>query len=125
MTEHLDLDDLLLMVERGGLGPVRDLGLQVAAVARTRASAFGEDAYPTVWLKAAALLDSVTNHHALVDGNNRLGLLAVTVFLHLNGYGLGGEQEEAADLVLAVASGTSVDLAALADRIEASSESST
>ncbi|MGK2929200.1 MAG: type II toxin-antitoxin system death-on-curing family toxin, partial [Acidimicrobiales bacterium] len=65
--------------------PIRDLGLLGAAAARPRASAFGDDAYPDVWTKAAALLHSVVKNHPLVDGNKRLGWLACAVFLDLNG----------------------------------------
>lgn len=46
---------------------------------------FGQDAYPDLWTKAAALLQSLVKNHALVDGNKRLGWLATAVFLGLNG----------------------------------------
>ena len=78
-TVHLDLDDILDLVRRLGVGPIRDLGLIDSAVARPRSSAFGEDAYPTVALKAAALLHSLAANHGLVDGNKRLAWLATTV----------------------------------------------
>lgn len=86
-VEHLDLDDLveLARVLLGDPPPVRDLGLLGAAAARPAATAFGADAYPDLWTKAAALLDSVVNNHALVDGNKRLGWLATAVFLEING----------------------------------------
>ena len=86
-VEYLDLDDLVLLAT-GLLGdspPIRDLGLLGAAAARPRASAFGRDAYPDVWTKAAALLQSIVKNHPLVDGNKRLGWLACAVFLDLNG----------------------------------------
>ena len=56
--EYLDLDDVLLLATAllGDPPPVRDLGLLGAAVARPSAAAFGEDAYPDLWSKAAALL---------------------------------------------------------------------
>ena len=54
------------------IGPVRDIGLLDSALSRPRASAFGEDAYHTVGLKAAALLHSLTKNHCLVDGNKRI-----------------------------------------------------
>lgn len=85
--EYLDIDDLLVLAT-GLLGdppPIRDLGLLEAAAARPRASAFGEDAYPGVWTKAAALLSSIVKNHALVDGNKRLAWLSCAVFLDLNG----------------------------------------
>jgi len=77
--EYLELEDILQLVRHLGVGPVRDVGLLDSAVARPRSSAFGEDAYPPVSLKAAALLHSITNYHALVDGNKRLAWLATTV----------------------------------------------
>ncbi|HAG68287.1 MAG TPA: hypothetical protein DCL10_08495, partial [Acidimicrobium sp.] len=55
------------------------------AVARPRTSAFGQDAYPDILTKAAALLQSIVNNHALIDGNKRLGWLSTAVFLEVNG----------------------------------------
>ncbi len=87
LIEYLDVDDLigLAVALLGDPPPIRDLGLLGAAAARPRATAFGEEAYPDVWSKAAALLDSIVNNHPLVDGNKRLGWLACAVFLDLNG----------------------------------------
>jgi len=85
--EFLDLDDLVELA-RGLLGdppPIRDIGLFGSAAARPQTTAFGEDAYPDLVTKAAALLQSIVNNHALVDGNKRLGWLATAVFLELNG----------------------------------------
>ena len=86
-VEFLDTDDLIELARRllGDPPPVRDVGLLTAAAARPQASAFGSDAYPDTWTKAAALLQSVVNNHALIDGNKRLGWLATAVFLELNG----------------------------------------
>ena len=86
-VEHLNVEDLVALAIRlfGDPPPIRDLGLLSSAVARPQASAFGEDAYPDIWTKAAALLHSVVNNHALVDGNKRLGWVATAVFLGLNG----------------------------------------
>ena len=87
VVEYLDLEDLFVLAGMllGEPLPVRDVGLLESAAARPRASAFGEDAYPEVWTKAAALLHSIVKNHALVDGNKRLGWLATAVFLDLNG----------------------------------------
>lgn len=86
--EYLDVDDLLLLA-RGVLGverpPVRDAGLLGSAAARPQTTVGGVDAYATVWDKAAALLHSLLKHHALVDGNKRLGWLATATFLEING----------------------------------------
>jgi death-on-curing protein len=86
-VEYLDLDDLLDLARAllGDPAPVRDMGLLGSAAARPQTTAFGEDAYPDLLTKAAALLQSIVNNHALVDGNKRLGWLATAVFLELNG----------------------------------------
>ena len=106
--EYLDVEDLigLAVALLGDPPPVRDLGLLEAAAARPRASAFGEDAYPDVWSKAAALLQSIVKNHPLVDGNKRLGWLAAAVFLELNGIRATGAPNDAVyDTVMEVASG--------------------
>lgn len=105
MSAFLDLEDLLLLTRRLGVGPVRDPGLLDSAAARPRASVFGQDAYPTLELKAAALLHSIARNHALVDGNKRLAWFATTSFLALNGLDLDMSDDEAFDLVIAVAEG--------------------
>jgi death-on-curing protein len=115
--EYLDLDDILGLVRALNIGPVRDVGLLDSAVARPRSNAFGEDAYPTISLKAAAFLHSLTNNRALAaDGNKRLAWLATVVFLDLNGLMPDLTNSEAFDLVWAVAS-TSLEVEAIARRI--------
>jgi death-on-curing protein len=120
-VEHLDLDDLVLLAT-GLLGdppPVRDLGLLGAAAARPRASAFGADAYPDVWTKAAALLQSIVKNHPLVDGNKRLGWLACAVFLDLNGVDpAAASNDDVVHLVVELAAG-SIDVPELAIRLRA------
>lgn len=85
--EFLDLDDLVDLARPllGDPPPIRDIGLLGSAAARPQTTAFGEDAYPDLVTKAAALLQSIVNNHAFVDGNKRLGWLATAVFLELNG----------------------------------------
>ncbi|MEK7424793.1 MAG: type II toxin-antitoxin system death-on-curing family toxin [Actinomycetota bacterium] len=85
--EFLDLDDLVELARSllGDPPAIRDIGLLGSAVARPQTAAFGEDAYPDLVTKAAALLQSIVNNHAFVDGNKRLGWLATAVFLELNG----------------------------------------
>jgi len=104
-VEYLDLEDLLRLVRDLEAGPVRDLGLLDSAAGRPRASAFGADAYPTLELKAAALLHSIARNHALVDGNKRLAWLATVVFLDINRYTTGVDDEAAFKLVMSVAEG--------------------
>ena len=118
-VEYLTLEDLLGFVRRLGLGPVTDFGLLDAAIARPKSSAFGEDAYPNVKLKAAALLHSIVTNHALVDGNKRLGWLATTVFLDVNGELVDVDHDDAFQLVLDVAEGK-VGVEEIADRLTTS-----
>jgi len=114
--EYLDLDDILGLVRALGVGPVRDLGLLDSAVARSRSSAFGEDLYPTLALKAAALLHSLANNDALIDGNKRLAWLATVAFLDINGSAPDLDDNEAFDLVWEIA-GTSIDVEGIARRL--------
>jgi death on curing protein len=115
-VEYLDVEDALTLVRRLGIGPVRDLGLLDSALARSRSTAFGQDAYPTIALKAVALLHSVVRNHALVDGNKRLGWLATVVFLDLNRCAVDLVDGAAFDLVIDVATGTA-DLEKIAGRL--------
>ena len=120
----LDLDELLYVAVRtlGAEPEVRDLGLLESALARPQASAFGQDAYPTIHEKAAALLHSVARNHALVDGNKRLALAAAIAFHGLNGVRLTLTNDEAYDLVIGVASGKLDDVRTIASLLEAGSE---
>jgi death on curing protein len=114
----LTLPELLYVAERT-LGPgveVRDYGLLEAALARPQATAFGKDAYLGLDRKAAALLHSVARNHALADGNKRLALAALIAFDGLNGRRLTLTNDQAYDLVIAVAAGeldTVEDIAAV------------
>lgn len=105
--EYLDLDDLMAAAEIavGGQPEVRDWGLLESALARPKASVFGEDAYPRLHGKAAALLHSLVTNDALVDGNERLGLVAVLLFLGMNGCDLTATEDERVDLIVAIADG--------------------
>lgn len=104
--EYLTLEDVLSLIEDLRVGPVRDIGLLDSAVHRPQVSVFGEDAYPGIDDKAAVLLESLVRNHALVDGNKRIGWLATVVFYGLNGITLDAPDDDAYDLVIALASGT-------------------
>lgn len=106
MIEYLTLEDVLSLVADLGVGPVRDIGLLDSAVHRPRVSIFGREAYPSLADKAAVLLESLVGNHALVDGNKRLGWLSLVVFYGLNGIDLDAPDDDAYDLVIAIASGT-------------------
>jgi len=120
----LDLDLLLHVATRvlDADPVVRDYGLLESALARPRASAFGEDAYPDLHEKAAALLHSLARNHALVDGNKRIALAATIAFFGMNGIRLTLSNDEAYDLVMSVATGALEDVPDIAAALQASSE---
>ena len=120
---YLDLDDLLhVACTVLPSVDVRDIGLLESALARPQASAFGSDAYPELHTKAAALLHSVASNHGLVDGNKRLALAATIAFLGINGWRLTLTNDEAYELVVAVASGELDDLQAIANSLRTGSQ---
>ena len=118
---YLDLDDSLHVAARTlSEVQVRDAGLLESASARPRSTAFGADAYPSIHGKAAALLHSDARNHALVDGNKRLALAATIAFYGLNGFRLTLSNDEAYELVMAVAAGQLDDVDVIAARLESS-----
>ena len=119
MTEYLDLDDLLQIareaIDRDVV--IRDYGLLESALARPSASVFGQDAYPDLHLKAAALLHSLARNHALTDGNKRLAWTACRTFLAINGGWISAPEDERFDFVIAVAAGALPDLDKAAEQL--------
>jgi death on curing protein len=115
---YLDREDLLHVARRtlGGV-QVRDLGLLESAAARPRSTAFGDDAYPSIDDKAASLLHSLARHRPLVDGNKRLALAATIAFYGVNGLRLTMSNDEAYELVMAVAAGQLDDVEPIAERL--------
>ncbi|MGV0813714.1 type II toxin-antitoxin system death-on-curing family toxin [Mycolicibacterium boenickei] len=121
MIEYLDLDDLIEVAHHavGENVQVGDYGLLASALARPRASVFGEDAYPDLHLKAAALLHSLARNHALVDGNKRLAWTACLTFLAINGQWISAPEDDRFDFVIRVATGAESDLTDIARQLRA------
>ena len=122
---YLALPELLHIAERaiGGEPQVRDHGLLESAAARPQATAFGDDAYPSLDAKAAALLHSLARNDALFDGNKRLALAAVIAFYGVNGRRLTLTNDEAYDLVIDVAAGHLDSVTDIAARLRTATES--
>ena len=99
------IHDRLVRRFGGSLG-LRDLPLLESAVARPRASNGGEDLYPTIFEKAAALMHSLLKNHAFVDGNKRTALASAGVFLKINSYQLVNSHEKEFEFALEVENGT-------------------
>lgn len=117
-TRFLALEDVLYLAARIGEPTPRDVGLVESAVARPRTTVFGEDAYPDVHTKAAALLHSLARNRAFVDGNKRVSWLAAGACYWINGYVLDAPDDPAYDLVIAVATGA-VDVPEIAAALRA------
>ena len=105
MIEYLTLEDLLVLIQDLGVGPIGDLGLLDSAAHRPQVTVMGVEAYDSLDTKAAVLLESLVRNHSLVDGNKRLGWLAVVVFYGLNEVTLEAPDDDAYDLVVEIASG--------------------
>lgn len=99
---------------------VRDAGLLASALGRPQASAFGQDAYPDLWSKAAALLHSVIRNHPFMEANKRTATALALGFLAYNGIDLARDPDHEAMLGIAVAIANTdidVDKIALALRV--------
>jgi death-on-curing protein len=126
VTHYLTTEQALRIarVAAGGPVEVRDVGLLDAAVHRPRASVLGQDAYPDLFAKAAALLHSLARSHPLVDGNKRLAWLATYVLCAKNGVELDPTDDDAYVFVVAVAAGEIDDIAAIADWLRRAADAS-
>ena len=92
------------MIERtGGSDGLRDKNLLESAVFSATTSFDGNEVYPTVEEKASRLMYAITNNHAFVDGNKRIGVLTMLMTLQLNGVKIKYKQEELIELSLSVA----------------------
>ncbi len=87
----------------GGSDGIRDIGLFESALETPFQSYSGEELYPSIQAKAARLCYGLVKNHAMVDGNKRIGVHAMLVFLSINGYELEYTQKELSDLILDVA----------------------
>ncbi len=107
---YLTIDEVLelhrdVIARSGGDSGVKDRGLLESAVAQPRMTFGGEDLYPTIVEKAAALAFSLVKNHSFVDGNKRIGHASMEVFLVLNGWQIDSNVDEQEALVLRLAAG--------------------
>ena len=110
MTQYLTTAQILflharLIAETGGSHGLRDLGMLEAATARPQATLDGEELYPTLFVKAAALMDSLIHNHPFLDGNKRTGYATMEVFLLMSGYELSASVDDSERTMLLLASG--------------------
>ncbi|PZT72007.1 MULTISPECIES: type II toxin-antitoxin system death-on-curing family toxin [unclassified Streptomyces] len=117
---YLSSEDVLVIAEHACPDMrivLRDGGLLESAVHRPSAAMFGQEAYPDVLEKAAALLQSLSVNHPFFDGNKRTAWLSCVTFLVMNGIDLRPDIDAAERLVIAVATGEVDELKAIADRL--------
>ncbi|MEI4339535.1 type II toxin-antitoxin system death-on-curing family toxin [Streptococcus suis] len=93
-----------LIQATGGLGGVRDVGLIESSLSSAFSTYFGVEKYPSIEEKAARLCYSLVNNHAFLDGNKRIGVFVMIIFLKLNGIVLNQTDDEVVKLGLGVAS---------------------
>ena len=110
MTVYLSIEQIEelheFQVERfGGASGLRDRGALEAAAARPAMTFGGEDLYPDIPAKAAAVMHSLVMNHPYLDGNKRIAVNVAEFFLELNGYRLEASDEELEEITLAVARG--------------------
>ena len=110
MTRHLSPQQVLfiharLTDETGGDHLLRDVGLLASAVARPMAAFAGEELYPDLFAKAAALMQSLVLNHPFLDGNKRTGIIAAALLLLRNGYRLTADNAELESFTFAVVNG--------------------
>ncbi len=110
MTRYLSLAEVLrlhglIIARSGGSDGLRDLGMLESALGQPRQTFGGEDLYPSLTSKAAALGFSLIMNHPFIDGNKRVGHAATEAVLMLNGFELAAEIDDAEAEILAVAAG--------------------
>lgn len=79
---------------------VKSSALLESAIQRPMSSAFGEDAYPTVFEKAAALFESLEQNHPFQNANKRTAFTALVIYLRYNGFLLIMDSKAAEDFTI-------------------------
>lgn len=95
-----------LIEATGGTDGVRDIGLLESALEAPFQTFDGKDLYPALIQKAARLGYSLVSNHPFVDGNKRIGIHTMLVFLAVNGVEIECTQKELIDIGLSLADGT-------------------
>lgn len=104
---YLTLDEVLSIHEKmllvgGGREGIHDFTLLHSAIERPKASFAGKSLYPTIWLKAAALIHSLIKNHPFEDGNKRTAYFSTMRLLNNNGYELSASQGELVSFAITI-----------------------
>ncbi|HPI85231.1 MAG TPA: type II toxin-antitoxin system death-on-curing family toxin [Bacteroidales bacterium] len=95
----------ILIDEFGGSTGIRDLNALNAAIQRPYSTFDGKDLYPTIYDKAAALVESLVKNHAFIDGNKRIGYVMLRFFLIESGYDLSASQTDKYNFIIEISKG--------------------
>ena len=95
-----------LIQETGGLDGLRDAALLDSAVQSPLAAFDGQELYPSREEKAAKLGYTLVKNHAFIDGNKRIGVYVLTIFLDVNGVGMTYSDDDLITLGLGMADGS-------------------
>lgn len=104
LIEVLELHHQIIE-QSGGTSGIRDIGLLESAIAQPRMTFGGEELYPSLLEKSAALGFSLIMNHPFIDGNKRIGHAATEIFLVLNGMEINASVDAQENMVLEIASG--------------------
>ena len=94
----------LIIQETGGSEGIKDEGLLESALSVPFQTFDGEDLYKTIRAKAAKLSFLLINNHSFIDGNKRIGTLAMLVFLEINGIEIKCTDDELINLGIGIVS---------------------
>ena len=95
----------ILINEFGGSNGIKDLNALKAAIQRPYSTFDGKDLYPTIYDKAAALVESLIKNHAFIDGNKRIGYVMLRFFLIESGYDLSASQTDKYNFIIEISKG--------------------
>ena len=106
----ISIDDILILHERsitdyGGMKGIRDLGMLESAIARPFQTFSGNELYPEIFQKAAALAESLIINHPFADGNKRTGTLTMIAFLNHTGYKLIASSDNLYQTIISISTG--------------------
>ena len=102
LEQLLQFHALVVNATSGSMG-LRDLGRLDSAIANQTQNAFGEELYPSVVDKAAAMILAIVADHPFVDGNKRTAMLAGLTLLEINGLQFAGQIGEIEDFAVEIA----------------------
>lgn len=103
--QHIIILHEILVKYSGGADGIRDMGLLESALEAPFISFDGVSNYPTIQSKAARLAFGLIKNHPFVDGNKRIGILAMISFLEVNGIKLACTDDELIKIGLELAEG--------------------